>query len=109
MEEDQTNNLHKRASHSGPLVQRAAWSKVGKKVETNGMDLSAMSGLVAARKSMLYEDRRERDKTGTSQQLPRSISRFPGSLKEASSNAAAGQPDDDGRTVNKDPVNVRFF
>ncbi|KAI7733370.1 hypothetical protein M8C21_018622, partial [Ambrosia artemisiifolia] len=105
MEEDQTNNLHKRASHSGPLVQRAAWSKVGKKVESNGPDLSAMSGLVAARKSMLYEDRRDRDKTGTSQPPPRLISRFPGSLKEASSNAA-GQPDDDGRTINKDPVNM---
>ncbi|KAK9048329.1 hypothetical protein SSX86_032708 [Deinandra increscens subsp. villosa] len=107
MEEDQANNLHKRASHSGPLVQRAAWSKVGKKVESNGADLSAMSGLVAARKSMMYEDRRDRDKTGTSQQLPRLISRFPGSLKEASSNAA-GQPDDDGRTVDKDPVNIGY-
>ncbi|KAI7751463.1 hypothetical protein M8C21_017681 [Ambrosia artemisiifolia] len=107
MEEDQTNNLHKRASHSGPLVQRAAWSKVGKKVESNGPDLSAMSGLVAARKSMLYEDRRDRDKTGTSQPPPRLISRFPGSLKEASSNAA-GQPDDDGRTINKDPVNIGY-
>ncbi|KAI3809926.1 hypothetical protein L1987_19529 [Smallanthus sonchifolius] len=108
MEEDQANNLHKRASHSGPLVQRAAWSKAGKKVESNVPDLSAMSGLVAARKSMLYEDRRDRDKTGTSQQQhPRLISRFPGSLKEASSNAA-GQPDDDGRIVNKDPVNIGY-
>ncbi|MFS7984436.1 putative protein-serine/threonine kinase CMGC-CDK-CRK7-CDK9 family [Helianthus anomalus] len=107
MEEDQTNNLHKRASHSGPLVQRAAWSKVGKKVESNGADLSAMSGLVAARKSMLYEERRDRDHTGTSQPPPRLISRFPGSLKEASSNAA-GPPDDDARTINKDPVNIGY-
>nr|XP_043629150.1 probable serine/threonine-protein kinase At1g54610 isoform X2 [Erigeron canadensis] len=107
MEEDKTNNLHKRASHSGPLVQRAAWSKAGKKTESNGADLSAMSGLVAARKSMLYEDQRDRDKSGTSQQLPRLISRFPGSLKEASSNAA-GQPDDDGRANNKDPINLGY-
>ncbi|XP_071725891.1 probable serine/threonine-protein kinase At1g54610 [Rutidosis leptorrhynchoides] len=105
MEEDQTNNsVHKRASHSGPLVQRAAWSKGGKKVESNGPDLS---GLVAARKSMLYED--QRDKSGTSQQPshPRLISRFPGSMKEASSNAA-GQPDEDGRTSNKDPINLGY-
>lgn len=103
MEEDQTNNQHKRASHSGPLVQRANWSKVGKKVESNGPDLSAMSGLVAARKSML-----DRDKSGTSQpQAPRLISRFPGSLKEASSNGT-GQAGDDGRSSSKDPINVSF-
>lgn len=105
-EEEQTNNLHKRASHSGPLVQRAAWSKVGKKIDSNGSDLS---GPLAARKSMLCEDRRDRDKLGTSQQLPRLISRFPGSLKEASSHAA-GQPDDDddGRTNNKDPISIGY-
>ncbi|CAI9295110.1 unnamed protein product [Lactuca saligna] len=107
MEEEQTNNLHKRASHSGPLVQRAAWSKVGKKVESNGGDLSGISGLVAARKSMLSEDRR--DKSGTSQQHhPRSISRFPGSLKEASSNAASHPNDDDGRSSNKDPISLGY-
>ncbi|GJX43350.1 probable serine/threonine-protein kinase [Tanacetum coccineum] len=102
MEQDQTNNLHKRASHSGPLVQRAAWTKAGKKTESNGPDVS---GLVAARKSMLYEDRR--DKTGTSQQLPRLISRFPGSFKEASSNGS-GQREDDGRTSNKDPISLGY-
>ncbi|KAI3769272.1 hypothetical protein L6452_00373 [Arctium lappa] len=104
-EEEQNNNLHKRASHSGPLVQRAAWSKVGKKIDPNSSDLS---GPLAARKSMLCEDRRDRDKSGTSQQqLPRLISRFPGSLKEASSHAA-GQPDDDGRTSNKDPISLGY-
>ncbi|KVI10465.1 Protein kinase, ATP binding site-containing protein [Cynara cardunculus var. scolymus] len=104
-EEEQTNNLHKRASHSGPLVQRPAWSKVGKKIDSNGSDLS---GSLAARKSMLCEDRRDRDKSGTSQQQhPRLISRFPGSLKEASSHGA-GQPDDDGRSSNKDPISIHY-
>ncbi|XP_024965364.1 probable serine/threonine-protein kinase At1g54610 isoform X2 [Cynara cardunculus var. scolymus] len=104
-EEEQTNNLHKRASHSGPLVQRPAWSKVGKKIDSNGSDLS---GSLAARKSMLCEDRRDRDKSGTSQQQhPRLISRFPGSLKEASSHGA-GQPDDDGRSSNKDPISLGY-
>ncbi|KAI3753751.1 hypothetical protein L2E82_25813 [Cichorium intybus] len=109
MDEQQTNNLHKRASHSGPLVQRATWSKAGKKVDSNASDLS---GIVAARKSMLSEDRRDRDNSGTSQsqsqqQIPRLISRFPGSLKEASSNAS-GQPHDDGRTTSKDPVTLGY-
>ncbi|KAL4555035.1 hypothetical protein LXL04_037646 [Taraxacum kok-saghyz] len=108
MEEDQNNNnIHKRASHSGPLVQRANWSKSGKKVESNGGELS---GIVAARKSMLTEDRR--DKSGTSQsqqQVPRLISRFPGSLKEASSNVVGGQHDDDGRSSsNKDPIALGY-
>lgn len=86
---DPQGNLHKRASHSGPLVHRAAaWGKAGKNAEdapkiSTGADLSAMSGLVAARRSLLCEERR--DKSSTSQQdVSKLYSRFPGSFKEAS-------------------------
>ena len=79
---------HKRASHSGPLTHRAAWAKAGKnqddapKISMVG-DLSTVSGLVAARRSMLSDDRRER--SGSSQTVaPKLINRFPGSFKEAS-------------------------
>ncbi|WCJ32183.1 Protein kinase superfamily protein [Euphorbia peplus] len=79
---------HKRGSHSGPLVQRAAWAKTGRnpddatKVPT-GADLSAMSGLVAARRSLLCDDRRE--KSASSQaEVPKLMARFPGSFKESS-------------------------
>ncbi|XP_047165367.1 probable serine/threonine-protein kinase At1g54610 [Vigna umbellata] len=79
---------HKRASHSGPLTHRAAWAKAGKNQEdapkvSMGGDLSTISGLVAARRSMLSDDRRER--SGSSQaDAQKLISRFPGSFKEAS-------------------------
>ncbi|KAK6154345.1 hypothetical protein DH2020_008593 [Rehmannia glutinosa] len=80
-------NIHKRASHSGPLVNRAAWAKAGKNTEgaprnLGVADLSAMSGLVAARRSMLSEDFRE--KSYSQQEVPNLIARFPGSFKEAS-------------------------
>lgn len=91
---DPQGNLHKRASHSGPLVHRAAaWGgKAGKNAEdapkiSTGADLSAMSGLVAARRSLLCEERR--DKSSTSQQdISKLYSRFPGSFKEASNSMA---------------------
>ncbi|KAL8510241.1 hypothetical protein ACS0TY_017160 [Phlomoides rotata] len=84
---DPQGNIHKRASHSGPLVNRAAWAKTGKNMEDAprnlGMaDLSAMSGIVAARRSMLSEERRE--KPYSQQEVPKLISRFPGSFKESS-------------------------
>ncbi|KAL3821196.1 hypothetical protein ACJIZ3_007101 [Penstemon smallii] len=84
---DPQGNIHKRASHSGPLVNRAAWEKAGKNTEgaPKGLavaDLSAMSGLVAARRSMLSEERRE--KSYSQQEIPKLIARFPGSFKEAS-------------------------
>ncbi|XP_058754844.1 probable serine/threonine-protein kinase At1g54610 [Vicia villosa] len=85
---DPQANQHKRASHSGPLTHRAAWAKAGKnqddapKISVGG-DLSTISGLVAARRSMLSDDRRE--SSGSSQvEAPKLITRFPGSFKEAS-------------------------
>lgn len=119
---DPQGHHHKRASHSGPLVHRAAWTKAGKiqddapKISTGG-DLSTMSGLVAARRSMLSEERRER--SGPSQpEVLKLMSRFPGSFKEASESTiqqdqkhnsqgfAGSNHREDGRTSNKDPVLV---
>ncbi|KAK7244289.1 hypothetical protein RIF29_39109 [Crotalaria pallida] len=111
---------HKRASHSGPLTHRAAWAKAGKNQEdapkiSMGGDLSTMSGLVAARRSMLSDDRRER--SGSSQvEAPKLISRFPGSFKEASESLmqqdqkhhAHAPQKEDGRGSNKDPVMVGY-
>lgn len=117
---DPQGNLHKRASHSGPLVPRAAWAKAGKNTEeapkvSTGVELSAMSGLVAARRSLLSEEHRE--KSGTSQQeVSKLYARFPGSFKEASNSMMkqdqrnhAGEgscQNEDGRTGNNDPVLV---
>lgn len=110
---------HKRASHSGPLTHRAAWAKAGKnqddapKISMGGGDLSTISGLVAARRSMLSDDRRERP--GSSQvEAPKLISRFPGSFKEASESLmqqdqkhhAHAPQKEEGRGSNKDPILV---
>lgn len=80
---------------------------------STGTDLSSMSGLVAARRSLLTADRR--DRSGISQQeAPKLIGRFPGSFKETSSDSMTKQ---DQSTINmqcfeghrndsKDPVLV---
>ncbi|KAM7492584.1 hypothetical protein LguiA_035505 [Lonicera macranthoides] len=100
-DDDPHGQIHKRASHSGPLVHRAAWAKVGKNTEdapklSTGNDLSSMSGLVAARRSLLTADRR--DRSGISQQeAPKLIGRFPGSFKEATSDSMTKQ---DQSTIN---------
>ncbi|KAK6934260.1 Protein kinase domain [Dillenia turbinata] len=111
---------HKRASHSGPLVHRAAWAKAGKNLDeapkvSSGAGLSSISGLVAARRSLLSED--HKDMSGHSQsEIPKLIGRFPGSFKEASESTvkqdqkhplqgvAGSHQKEDGRTNNKDPV-----
>jgi len=117
---DSQANQHKRASHSGPLTHRAAWAKAGKnqddapKISVGG-DLSTMSGLVAARRSMLSDDRRE--SSGSSQvEAPKLITRFPGSFKEASESLMQQNQNqkhhvhasqkEDAKGSNKDPNNV---
>ncbi|XP_074296668.1 putative serine/threonine-protein kinase At1g54610 [Silene latifolia] len=88
-EEPGTNrqfHVHKRASHSGPLVHQAAWAKPGKNLDdslkvSNGANLSTMTGSVAARRSFLSEEKRER--SGSFHDgVPKLITRFPGSFKE---------------------------
>ncbi|XP_074290414.1 putative serine/threonine-protein kinase At1g54610 [Silene latifolia] len=88
-EEPGTNrqsHVHKRASHSGPLVHQAAWAKSGKNLDdalkvSNGVNLSTMTGSVAARRSFLSEEKRER--SGSFHDgVPKLITRFPGSFKE---------------------------
>ncbi|KAI8552553.1 hypothetical protein RHMOL_Rhmol06G0275800 [Rhododendron molle] len=120
---DPHDQLHKRASsHSGPLVHRATWAKAGKNLDdapkiSTGANLSTMPGLVAGRRSLLSEDCRE--KSGPSQhEVPRLISRFPGSFKEASESmmrqdqkihtqsVAIPRQNEDGRSSSKDPVLV---
>ncbi|RXH83157.1 hypothetical protein DVH24_003655 [Malus domestica] len=109
---------HKRASHSGPLAHRAAWAKSTKnpddapKVST-GADLSAMSGLVVARRSMLSEERRKRS-SSSQMEVPKAIGRFPGSFKEASDplqqdqkQVIEGSHQKDIRS-NKDPIIVGY-
>ncbi|CAK9162571.1 unnamed protein product [Ilex paraguariensis] len=116
--DDPQRHLHKRASHSGPLVKRAAWVKSGKNVEdapkmSNGADLSTMSGLVAARRALLSEDCRE--KAGPAEQdVPKLIGRFPGSFKDVSNSMVKHDPknhaavgshqNEEGRTSNKDSI-----
>ncbi|CAN6560936.1 unnamed protein product [Malus baccata var. baccata] len=110
---------HNRASHSGPLAHRAAWAKSTKnpddppKVST-GVDLSAMSGLVVARRSMLSEERRKRS-SSSQMEVPKAIGRFPGSFKEASDplqhdqkQANAGSRQKEDIRSNKDPIIVGY-
>ncbi|KAA8523906.1 hypothetical protein F0562_010329 [Nyssa sinensis] len=116
---DPQGYLHKKASHSGPLVHRAAWVKAGKNMDdaptiSTGADLSAMSGLVAARRSLLSDERRE--KFCPSQQESKLVGRFPGSFKEASElmtkqdqkihtySVTGSHQNDNGRTGDRDPI-----
>lgn len=117
---DLQSHHSKRASHSGPLVHRAAWAKSGKNLDdapkiSTGADLSSMSGLVAARRSLLSDERR--DKFGPSQpEVPKLICRFPGSFKDTSESmmqqdqkshiqgVSGSHQKEDGRTSSKDPV-----
>lgn len=108
---------HKRASHSGPLSHRAAWAKSTKNPDeapkiSNGADLSGMSGLVAARRSMLTEERRKRSNS-SQMDVPKVIGRFPGSFKEASDPfphdqkpVAVGSNKKEDVRSNKDPIIV---
>ncbi|XP_056690080.1 probable serine/threonine-protein kinase At1g09600 [Spinacia oleracea] len=109
---------HKRASHSGPLVNPAAWVKAGKNMDdvskvSNGAEISTLSGPMAARRSFLSEDKREKSSSLQSG-APKLVSRFPGSFKEVSSESmkrrdqmqgpANSHQNEDGRSSNKDPV-----
>ncbi|KAK1275529.1 putative serine/threonine-protein kinase [Acorus gramineus] len=63
--EDSQGHYGNRGSHSGPLVHRSAWAKVRKNEDDtskvpSGANLSALSGLVAARRSVLSDDAREK-------------------------------------------------
>ncbi|KAM5586017.1 putative serine/threonine-protein kinase [Rosa sericea] len=109
---------HKRASHSGPLSHRAAWAKSTKNPDdvpkiSNGADLSGMSGLVAARRSMLTEERRKRSNS-SQMDIPKAIGRFPGSFKEASDSLphdqkpVVGSNKKDDVRSNKDPIIVGY-
>ncbi|KAG8479447.1 hypothetical protein CXB51_029198 [Gossypium anomalum] len=111
---DLQGNHPKRASHSGPLAHRAAWAKSGKNLDdapkiSTGADLSMMSGLVAPRTSLAFDDCTE--KSGFPQsKAPKMIARFPGSFKESSESGIQQDPKnneqekEDGRNNNKDPV-----
>ncbi|MCL7040762.1 hypothetical protein MKW94_028485 [Papaver nudicaule] len=83
---DPQGNYHRRASHSGPLVHRTAWSKAGKTLDdapkmSTGADLSTLSSLVAAR-NLLSDDRRE--KSSSSQPEVKRLARLPGSFNDTS-------------------------
>lgn len=104
---DPHGNIHKRASHSGPLVNRAAWAKTGKNIEDapRNLGMADLSGIVAARRSMLSEERRE--KSYSQHEVPKLISRFPGSFKESSNSMMRQdqrQQEDD--KANNNPVPV---
>ncbi|CAM9003842.1 unnamed protein product [Rhodiola kirilowii] len=119
---------HKRASHSGPLVNRAAWTKAGKNSEdapknSTGADFSTMSGLVAARKSSLLKE--GRDKSCDGPKRPSHIGRFPRSFNSSHPESMSlddhkydgvpsGFPDmdqntlDEGRSSHKDPILIGY-
>ncbi|XP_031404900.1 probable serine/threonine-protein kinase At1g54610 isoform X2 [Punica granatum] len=106
---------HKRASYSGPLTNRAAWTKDGKKLDdkiASGAHYQVISGAVTGR-GLPSDDRRERS-VALQPEVPKLIGRFPGSFKETTESLI--QKDqrhpmlggfhnkEDGKTGNKDPV-----
>ena len=110
----------KKASHSGPLAQRAAWAKASKNSDdapkmSTGAETFATSGLVAARRSMLAEDCREKPDSSQGE-VKKLIGRFPGSFKETSessmlpgqkfSNHSIVGSHDKERSSTKDPIVV---
>ncbi|XP_077251054.1 putative serine/threonine-protein kinase At1g54610 [Tasmannia lanceolata] len=110
--EDTRRHTRNRASHSGPLVHRSAWAKA-RKIEDDapkvsaGPDLSALSGLVAARRNMLSEDHRE--KNGPTQpEVTNPVGRLQESGNEASEPTTKhdqmSHQKEDGRISDKDPV-----
>lgn len=112
---------HKRASHSGPLAHRAAWAKTVKNTDdapkvSAGADLSTMSGLVAARRSLLAEDFRDRS-SSSQPEVPKVMARFPGSFKETTDFSrqdqkphvqVVGHQKEDGRHSSKDPILIGY-
>uniref|UniRef100_A0A2P2M014 Protein kinase domain-containing protein n=2 Tax=Rhizophora mucronata TaxID=61149 RepID=A0A2P2M014_RHIMU len=120
---DSQSNQPKRAFHSGPLAHRTAWAKAGRNPDdapklSSGADLSTMSRIVAAR-SFLTEERKESPRT-SQKEVPKLMTMFPGSFKEASESltqqdqehqshcVAGSHKKEDGRTGNKDPVLVGY-
>ncbi|KAG6576997.1 putative serine/threonine-protein kinase, partial [Cucurbita argyrosperma subsp. sororia] len=112
----------KKASHSGPLAQRAAWAKASKNSDdapkmSTGAETFATSGLVAARRSMLAEDCREKPDSSQGE-VKKLIGRFPGSFKETSessmlpgqkfSNHSIVGSHDKERSSTKDPIVVGY-
>lgn len=109
---------HKRASHSGPLANRAAWAKAGKNLEdaakiSTGAELSTMSSFGEARR--MSEDRRQRSNS-SQPEIAKFIGRFPGSFKEGSDfvtqqdqklhsqGIAGSHKKEDAKFNNKDPI-----
>jgi len=82
-------HLHKRVSHSGPLVPGARWTKSGKELDapsavSTAANLSKLSGLVASRTFSLSEDHQE--KPGPTQpDTAEQLGRFSGSVSELES------------------------
>lgn len=113
--EDSQGRFRNRASHSGPLVHRSAWTKARKNEDdapkiSTGADLSALSGLVAARRNLLSDDRRE--KLGTSQleatqPVGRLLESGNGPSESTRKHERMSQQKEDGRIGNNDPILVR--
>ncbi|GAA0161634.1 hypothetical protein Leryth_015525 [Lithospermum erythrorhizon] len=85
---DLQEHIHKRGSHSGPLVHRAALTKAANNMRDTpklsmGVELSSISSFVAARRSLLSEDCNGRPV----QKVSKLVGRFPGSFNEASNSS----------------------
>ncbi|XP_058095401.1 probable serine/threonine-protein kinase At1g54610 [Magnolia sinica] len=108
--EDSQGHVRYRASHSGPLVHRGAWAKARKNEDDASnvsaeADLSALSDLVAARRKILSDDRREKSGSSNSESTN---GRFAESGTEASESTRMHDriscPKEDGKMSSKDPI-----
>lgn len=108
---------HNRASHSGPLANRAAWAKEVKKLDNKiSSGTHKVSSGVLTGMDLPSDDRKERSIT-LQREVPKLIGRFPGSFKETSELLIKDQRHpmqggfhfhnkEEGKTSNKDPILV---
>ncbi|KAK4779384.1 hypothetical protein SAY86_006912 [Trapa natans] len=102
---------HSRASHSGPLTNRATWAKEVRKSDKFSSGTHKVSSRVPTGMDLPPDDRMGRPITLQSE-MPKLIGRFPGSFKETSESLIKDQRHplqgfhnkEEGKSSNKDPI-----
>ncbi|XP_047317159.1 probable serine/threonine-protein kinase At1g54610 [Impatiens glandulifera] len=102
---DHLENVHKRASHSGPLTRRSGWSKTGKNMDESP---KISTGADLARSHLLSDDHLEKPDYSQQMDVPKVIiSRYSGSYKDSSESTMKHTPSLSGSHQNggnKDPI-----
>ncbi|XP_058101026.1 probable serine/threonine-protein kinase At1g09600 isoform X2 [Magnolia sinica] len=111
--EDSQVHFPNRASHSGPLVHRSAWAKSRQNEDgapkiSTGADLSAFSGLVAARRKV--DDHREKIDPSQSEATNTAgrLLEYGGEAPESARKHDPTSHKKDGRMGHKDPISLGY-